>query len=129
MAGIAVPGGRRITGRTAYRAAAAVALFTALFLVWGNLALGVIGDEDNNANLMYVGVLVVGVIGAIIARFHADGMARAMFATAFAQASVGVVALIAGWGSAWDVVMLTTFFSGLWLLSSWLFAKAARAPA
>jgi hypothetical protein len=35
---------------------------------------------------MYIGVLAVGIIGAIIARLRPRGMARALFATALAQA-------------------------------------------
>lgn len=95
-----------------------------------NLAVGIIGAEDNPANLMYGGVLAVGVIGAIIARFQPDGMARALFATALAQALVAVIALIAGLrppGANWPnaLVVLTGFFAALWLLSAWLFRRAA----
>jgi hypothetical protein len=80
--------------RNAYRAAVGIALTTALILVWMNAAVGLIGTEDNSANLMYVGVLAVGIIGAIIARLRPHGMARALFATALAQALVPVIALI-----------------------------------
>src|SRR6185503_16154819 len=52
------------------------------------------GSEENPANVMYGGVLVVGVIGAVIARLEPMGMARALFATALAQFLVPVVALI-----------------------------------
>ena len=65
-----------------------------------NLAVGIIGTEDNPANLMYGGVLAVGIVGAIIARFQPHGMARALVATALAQALVAVIALIAGLGFA-----------------------------
>ena len=58
------------------RLAVAVALGTALLLVWLNLAVGLIGDEKNPANLMYVGVLAIGVVGAIAARLEPRGMAR-----------------------------------------------------
>ncbi len=51
----------------AYRFAVGVALAAAFLLVWMNLAVGLIGSEDNPANLMYFGVLAVGFIGAIIA--------------------------------------------------------------
>ena len=54
-------------------------------LVWINLAVGIIGSEDNPANLMYGGVLAVGVAGAVAARFRPGGMARALAATALAQ--------------------------------------------
>jgi hypothetical protein len=80
----------RMTGNSAYRAAVGVAVAAAFILVWMNLAVGIIGTEDNPANLMYGGVLAVGIIGALIARFQPDGMARALFATALAQALVAV---------------------------------------
>jgi hypothetical protein len=51
----------------AYRIAVGIALGAALLLVWINLAVGIIGDEDHPANLLYLGVLVVGFIGALIA--------------------------------------------------------------
>ena len=86
-------------GTIAYRAAVGVAVAAALLLVWMNLAVGLIGTEDNPANLMYVGVLAVGIIGAVIARFQPHGMARALFATALAQMLVPVIALIAGMGA------------------------------
>ena len=64
-------------GHLASRAAVGVAVAAALILVWMNLAVGLIGAEDNPANLMYVGVLAVGIMGAFIARLQPHGMARA----------------------------------------------------
>ena len=121
----------RTTGNTAYRDAVFVAAAAAFILVWMNLAVGIIGTEDNPANLMYGGVLAIGIIGAIIARFQPHGMARALVATALAQALVGVIALIAGLGSTAPsfpeaIVFLTGFFAALWLISAWLFRKATR---
>jgi hypothetical protein len=121
----------RMTRNTAYRAAVGVAVVAAFILIWINLAVGIIGSEDNPANLMYGGVLAVGILGALIVRFQPHGMARALAATALAQALVGVIALIAGLGStgaSWPgaIVFLTGFFAALWLVSAWLFRKAAR---
>jgi hypothetical protein len=113
----------RKTANTAYRAAVGVAVATAFILVWLNLAVGIIGNEDNPANLMYGGVLAVGIVSAIIVRFQPHGMARALVATAVAQALVAVIALFAGSGSA---VILTGLFVAMWLTSAWLFRKAAR---
>jgi hypothetical protein len=112
----------RRTANGAYRAAVGVALVTAFILVWMNLAVGIIGNEGNPANLMYAGVLVVGAVGAVIARFQPQGMARALVATAFAQALVAVIALVAGFGYTF---VLTAFFVALWLTSARLFKKAA----
>ncbi len=120
----------RKTGNTAYRSAVGVALAAAFILVWVNGAVGIIGSEDNDANLMYGGVLAVGVIGAIIARFQPPGMARALFATAAAQASVAVVALVGRLGSPYsgprEIVALNGFFVALFAGSALLFQKAAR---
>lgn len=119
----------RKAGNIAYRAAVGVAVATALLLVWSSLAVGLIGNEQNPANLMYIGVLAVGIIGALIARFQPHGMARALFATALAQMLVAVIALIAGLGSTgpiWPrgILISTGFFAALWIGSSWLFRRA-----
>lgn len=113
-----------------YRLAAGVALGTALFLVWANLAVGLIGTEREPANLMYLGVLAVGFIGACIARLRARGMSRALLATALAQASVAVIALIAGMdqypeSSVSQILGVNAFFAGLFSLSALLFQRAS----
>jgi hypothetical protein len=83
---------------------------------------------------MYGGMLAVGILGGLIVRFQPDGMARALAATALAQALVGVIALVAGLGSTganWPrvIVVLTGFFAALWLVSAWLFRQTAREQA
>ena len=114
-----------------YRAAVGLAVVAAFILIWVNLAVGLIGSEDNPANLMYVGVLAVGIIGAIIARLQSHGMARALFATALTQALVAVIALITGMHQA-PYTSLDAFLGGngffvaLFVLSALLFRKAAR---
>ena len=119
------------SGNAAYRLAVGVALVTAFFLVWVNGGVGIIGAESETANMMYGGVLAVGLIVATITRFSPHGMSLAFFATAFAQVLVAVVALIGKFGSTgpkWplDVLGLTAVFTGLWLTSALLFRKAAR---
>jgi hypothetical protein len=114
----------RMTGNRTYRTATGIALAAAFILIWINLAVGIIGTEDNLANSMFGGVLAVGVIGALIARFQPEGMAHALIATTIAQASVAVIALFAGWGE--EAVILPMLFAALWLISAWLFRKAAR---
>jgi len=69
----------------AYRVAAGLGLATGLVLVWINGAVGLIGSEDNPANLLYAGVLAIGAVGAALARLEPSGMARALFATALTQ--------------------------------------------
>lgn len=108
-----------------YRAGAVVAIGAAFLLVWVSLAVGVIGDEGNPANLMFAGVLGVGVVGATIARLRPLGMSRAMACMALAQALAIVVTLTAGMDRA---VLLTSLWVAAWLGSAWLFLKASREP-
>lgn len=118
--------GAWLSGNTAYRAAFAVAIAAGFLQVWVNLAVGIIGTENNPANLMFGGVLVVGIVGALIARFRPRGMARALMATALAQALVVAIALIAAIGFDSALVGLTGFFVAMWLISAALFQKSAR---
>ena len=115
---------------TAYRSAIGVALAAAFILIWLSLGVGIIGKDGDPANLMYFGVLAVEIIGAIIARLQPHGMARALFATAFAQALVAVIALSAGLGLPWsgpaEILGLNGLFIVLFAGSAWLFQRAAR---
>ena len=117
------------TNNTAYRSAIGVALAAAFILVWLSLGVGIIGKDGDPANLMYFGVLAVGIIGAIIARLQPLGMARTMFATALAQALVAAIALITRLGLPWsgpvEILLLNGFFVVLFAGSAWLFQRAA----
>ncbi len=124
----------RMSGHWSYRVAAGLAILAALLLVWINLAVGVIGSEDHPANLLYAGLLAIGVVGAAIARLRPGGMARVLVLMAVAQAMIGAAALLAGWGSEGEnwpqvVIVLNGVFAAVWLVSAGLFRKAARARA
>lgn len=128
--GLAYELAARTRSQIAYRAGAAVALGAVFLLIWINAAVGIIGSEDHPANLMYAGVLAVGGAGAFVARLHPEGMARALVATAAAQALVGVITLALGLGAGsenWPrvIYVLNGFFAALWLLSAWLFRVGA----
>lgn len=122
----------RASGSWAYRAGAAIALGTAFFTVWINLAVGIIGNEDNPLNLMFFAVIAAAIVGAIVARFEAAGMVRAMSVAAALQALIGLGVLITGWGSSEPpgivgLFILIEFFAVAWLLSAFSFRKAAAA--
>ncbi|MEX2138031.1 MAG: hypothetical protein WD894_02130 [Pirellulales bacterium] len=125
----------------AYRTAVGIACVTGFVLVFINAAVGIIGDGP--VNLMYLGVLAVGFVGALIARFQPRGMALALLATAVAQMLVPVIALVI-WQAGWqDLLMdpdsphppfhpgigpvfgLNAVFAMLWVVSGLLFRKAA----
>ena len=122
----------RQPGGIAYRGGAALALAAIFLLLWLNGAVGIIGSENNPANLMFVGVIAIAIGGSFIARFRAAGMARAMTAAAAAEALIPLVELVARFGAAespiWprEVIVLSLFFTTLWLGSAWLFRRAAE---
>jgi hypothetical protein len=114
-------------GSLAYRAGAAAAIATALLLVWLNLAVGIIGSEDNPANRLYIAVLAVGLGGALLARLRPQGTALAMLAAALVQALVALYALVTQADlNAVQIVLLNGFFIALWAGSALLFRLAAR---
>jgi hypothetical protein len=114
--------------RAAYRLALALALTTAFLLVWLSLGVGIIGRDGDPANLMYFGVLAVGIFGAVIARLRPRGMARALFAMAFAQGLVAGIALIARLGLPWsgpaEILILNGFFVAMFAGAALLFRRA-----
>jgi hypothetical protein len=118
------------TARSTYRFAVGVALATACILVWLSLGVGIIGRDGDPANVMYFGVLAVGIAGALIARFRPGGMARALLAMALAQTSVALFALIAGLGRPFsgplELSLLNGFFVALYIGSAWLFRRASH---
>ena len=76
----------------AYRAGAGLAVAAGFLLTWVSLAVQLIGDE-NPANPLYLGVILIGLIGTGLARFQPTGMAQAAFSTATATFLVPVLAL------------------------------------
>ena len=115
---------------TAYRSAVAVAVGTAVFLVWGLGALSVVGAEGDPADLMFFGVLAIGIGGSMVARLEPEGMARTMLVTAGATVLVGVIALILGkhqaeYSSVFEILGLTGMFATLFAASALLFRVAA----
>jgi hypothetical protein len=114
----------------AYRIAVGFALLTGLFLIWANLAVGLIGSENNPANLMYFGVITIGIIGAFLVRFKPNGMLVVMFVMALAVIMVAIIALIAGLqnvpgSSLMEIVGINWFFFMLFIVAALLFRHAA----
>lgn len=116
---------------TIYRIAVGFALFAGLFLIWVNLAVGIIGSDDNPANTMYFGVIAVGLIGSFIARFRSEGMTYVMFAMAIAQALITAYVLIGGTyllsaDHLYKSLGVNGFFITLFIVSALLFRYAAQ---
>lgn len=117
----------RLPGSAMYRAGAALAVVGAFLLTWVNAAVGL---TDSDADVLYLGVVALGVLGAIAARFRPSGMMWTMGATALAHVLVGVGALAAGivpaHNSTMQIAGVTVFFALPFVASALLFRNAAQ---
>lgn len=113
------------TRNWSYSAAAIVAAGTAFLLFVVNGAVGILGSEDNPVNLLFFGILTLAFGGAVIVRFQAEGMARAMAVTAGAQIVTGALGLML-FPDVKGFLVGTGMFVPLWLASAWLFRRAAE---
>lgn len=114
-----------------YRIAVGFALFSGFFLIWSNMAVGIIGSENNEFNLLYFLVIAVGVIGAFIARFKPTGLMYTMFGMAVAQTMITIAALKAGMSnlpgsSVYEVLAVNGFFFTLFVIAGILFQYSVR---
>jgi len=121
------------SSNTVYRTAFGVGLLGAFLLFWVNGAVGIIGNEGQPANLLYGAVFVVGLVGALVARFKARGMATTLFVAAVVQILVPVTAFFiwpppeTSWSpSIFGVFLLSSFFALLFLISGLLFNKVGN---
>ncbi|MFW2342318.1 hypothetical protein [Brevundimonas sp.] len=113
----------RASDSLTYRLGAAVAIGTTFVLGVGNLAVGLIGSEDNPANDRVWAVLAVGVVGAVIARFRPRGLSLVMLALAAGQFGLAAYAE----ATAQDLPLrVTVVFVTGWLVAAALFDRAAR---
>lgn len=112
----------RANSNLAFRAGALFAIAASFLNIWVNAAVGMVGSEDNPYNLLFLGVIVLALAGALAARFRPRGTALAMAAAGVAQILIGAFAIPADQfgGTA------SAAFGALWLIAAALFHKAAR---
>lgn len=113
-----------------YKLAVGLALFSGLFLLWANLAVGLIGSEDNPFNLVYFVVLAVGLIGSTLARFRSKGLMWTLYAMAISQGVITILALYLGMqdlphSSVAEILGVNALYIFLYVLSAFFFRHAA----
>jgi hypothetical protein len=96
---------------------------TGFLIVWSNLAVGIVGNEDNPVNLIFFLVVLLAMTLAALSRLQPGRLARAMYATAAVQALTALLPLLVG---EWRVVVILGVFAFGWLLAGLLFDQAAR---
>jgi hypothetical protein len=105
------------------RLAVAVSVMTGFLTIWANLAVGIIGREDNPMNLLYFGFLAVGIVGAVISRGRSEGLVITlgmMSALHFGMA-LWLCAVLAT-----PAALVTGILSALWCLAATLFHRASQ---
>lgn len=114
----------RLTANWLSRVAAFFAILAGFMVIWSNLAVGMIGNEDNPINLLFGAVLAIAVLGACLSRIHRKVLSHAMLAAGTVQATIGILAGILG--SDFRGGVFTIILSLPWLVSSALFAVANK---
>ena len=112
-----------------YRAAVGLSVLTGFLLTWVNLAVGLIGSEDNPINLSYMFILALGILASFFIRFKAIGMTVIMISMAACMFMVALVALLLGmqhlpWSSFTQILGVTGFFMLPMLVSAILFYQS-----
>ena len=111
----------RASGAWSYRGAMFIAIALTFLTVWANGAVGIIGNEDNPLNLLYLLSLLIGWVAAAIVRFRAQPTSRIVAAIAISQFAIAGVAAVNGY---W-VWIAAAVIGGGWSLSSFLFDRSA----
>lgn len=122
------------SGQKEYRLGIVVATAASFVQVWMNLAVGIVGSNDNPVNQGFFGVVATAAACTFVARFRPSGMARAMLAVAGVQVLLAMAVATAP-STALDpmgvagVLMLSGLFVASWLISAALFLRSARLQA
>lgn len=129
--GLAIEALVRISDNTAYRLGAALGVLTTLFMIWSNLAVGIVGSENDPFNALYFLLIPLIGLGALIARLSARGMAKVMALAAVFPVGMAIAALLLGkhlqpMDSIVEVIGANALFVTLYGVSALLFSKAAK---
>ncbi|MEY2776765.1 MAG: hypothetical protein RLY30_863 [Pseudomonadota bacterium] len=128
MLGLSWAGIRRVRQKPRprpYTAAWASVIASLFFLVWANLAVGVIGSEDNPVNLLLFLPYVLVLISAYRGRGQPAVLARAAAWAAGMQLLLGVLAWSLGWESRPFIWVFTGIYVLSWLFAAWAFGRCS----
>ncbi len=115
-----------------YRLAAVIAAATAATVIFVNAAVGLVGADGADANLMFFPIAAAAVAGGVFWRQDPHALARLF---------LGVGATQIGWSGAvilfglipesgryiWDGFVSATLFGGFWLFAALLFRRTTQA--
>lgn len=118
---------------SSYRIAIGIALLGMFLLFWVNAAVGIIGHESQDANMLYAVVFLVIVIGAAASKMNALAMYKTMMLGALSTIAVPCIAYIIwppasiSWSpGVFKVFLMSGFFASLFVLSAFLFKMSGK---
>lgn len=104
------------------RAGSAMLVIAGFLTIWVNLAVGMIGSEDNSYNLLFMALVPAAIAGAMLVRFRPRGLAWVALACGLAQAGLALGGIAADpRGGRFSLV-----FALFWLIAAGLFRAGAR---
>ena len=119
--------GLRRSNGTAYTSGFLCALATLCVMALAFLAVGIIGDGSNVANLSYPALLSCVLVWTVLARLAPGGMALTMAGAAAAQLAITGLVLVIAVPDMAEIFMNLVFLAGF-SFSALMFRFAAKAP-
>jgi hypothetical protein len=107
-----------------FRFGAMFAVLAGFMVIWSNLAVGMIGNENNPVNLWFGAVLMIAITGSILSHLRPHIMATAMFAAGTVQIAIGTFAGILGTDMRGGI--FTIVLSAAWFISAALLHIAGK---
>ncbi|GAB4339876.1 MAG: hypothetical protein Kow0037_25380 [Calditrichia bacterium] len=106
-------------------------IFTTLLLIWVNLAVGIVGNEGEPANLLFYLLPLLGSIFAARVRFRPAEMARILRLMGIIQVMLGgmfyiLSPQITSHGSPGHILLLSLFFATGWFGSAFFFHRGTN---
>ncbi|GLR48542.1 hypothetical protein [Sphingomonas astaxanthinifaciens] len=104
------------------RAGSAMLVIVCFLTIWVNLAVGMIGSEDNPYNLLFMGLVPAAIAGAVLVRFRPAGLAWIALGCGLVQAALALEGMAADPRGG----RLSLLFVVFWLIAAGLFRAGAR---
>jgi hypothetical protein len=107
-----------------FRFGSMFAVLAGFMVIWSNLAVGMIGNEDNPVNLWFGAVLLIAITGSVASRLFRGILPQAMLVAGSVQVAIGIFAGVLGSDPRGGI--FTILLSTAWFISSLLFWCARR---
>lgn len=111
-----------------YRWAMALSAIGGFLVIWANLAVGIVGSEDNQFNALFFGIILVAIIASALVRLRPTAMAATMALTAAALLGALALGQMLGSDELWDTRPAewvgVGLFAGIFLVAASLFRSA-----